>query len=73
MVCLSSEPYGMVSRKALWLVGCGLAVVGASYAFQRPFKQYPGVEYFQFETPPDYQDKAEYEQFARLMFPPGPL
>jgi hypothetical protein len=53
-------------------IGCGLALAGALAAFQRPFHQYPGVEYFQFEVPANYQDHAEFA-FARLMFPPGPL
>lgn len=39
-------------------------------AFQRPFRQYAGVEYSEFETPPDWQEKTEWA-FARLMFPPG--
>ncbi len=47
----------------------GLAVSGALLA-QKPFRQYPGVEYTQFETPPDWADKAEFA-FARLMFPGG--
>ena len=45
--------------------------IGALYAFQRPFRQYPGVEYFNFELTPDWQQKGEWT-FARLMFPPGP-
>jgi hypothetical protein len=48
-----------------------LACLSALYAFQRPFRQYPGVEYYQFELTPDWQDKSEWA-FARLMFPPGP-
>jgi hypothetical protein len=40
------------------------------YAFQRPFWQLPGVEYREFETPPDAAQKAEWA-FTRLMFPPG--
>jgi Domain of unknown function (DUF4159) len=58
----------MVLRNAWWC----LALAGALFAFQKPFRQYPGVEYFQFEVPADYQDKTEFA-FARLMFPPGPL
>ena len=55
-------------------MGCGLAVLGALYAFQRPFRQFNGVEYSigDIPMPPDWQDKAEWA-FARLMFPPGPL
>jgi hypothetical protein len=47
-----------------------LAVVslGALFAFQRPFRQYPGVEYDNFPLPPDYQQKTEFA-FARLMYP----
>jgi hypothetical protein len=41
------------------------------YAVQRPFKQYPGIEYEEFNLPQDWQRPAEWA-FARLMFPPGP-
>jgi hypothetical protein len=58
-------------RKASCWLGCGFAFIGALYAFQRPFRQYPGVEYFTFELTPDWQEKGEWA-FARLMFPPGP-
>jgi hypothetical protein len=47
----------------------GLSVCGAVLA-QKPFRQYPGVEYTHFETPPDWADKAEFA-FARLMYPGG--
>lgn len=60
----------MRSRKVLRRLGCALTLAGALYAFQRPFRQYPGVEYDNFETPPDWQEKTEWA-FARLMFPPG--
>ena len=50
----------------------GLAIcVGAAYAFQKPFRQYPGQEYTDFALPPDYKDNAEFV-FARLMYPPAP-
>jgi len=39
-------------------------------AFQRPFRQFQGVEYEEFELPENYQEKTEFA-FARLMFPPG--
>jgi len=61
----------MKVRKASCWLGCAFLFIGALYAFQRPFKQYPGVEYFTFELTPDWQDKGEWA-FARLMFPPGP-
>src|SRR5260370_27490595 len=59
-------------RKALRRTACGVLCLSALYAFQRPFRQFPGVEYFTFDLTPDYQEKTEFA-FARLMFPPGPL
>jgi Domain of unknown function (DUF4159) len=61
----------MIGRKAACLLGCSFVFLGALWAFQRPFRQYPGVEYFTFELPPDWQARGEWA-FARLMFPPGP-
>ena len=43
-----------------------LAVLSA----QRPFHQYPGVEYYDFPLPPDWQTNGEWT-FARLMYPAG--
>ena len=51
-------------------IGCAFALIGAAYAFQRPFREYPGVEYYDFPLPSDYREKTEWA-FARLMFPPG--
>jgi hypothetical protein len=62
----------MEIRKAARWAACGMLCLGALYAFQRPFRQFPGVEYFTFELTPDWQEKTEFA-FARLMFPPGPL
>jgi hypothetical protein len=42
---------------------------GALYAFQRPFREYPGVEYIKYKLPPDYQEKTEFV-FGRLMYRP---
>jgi hypothetical protein len=56
--------------KAFCGLGFGLILAVALHAFQRPFHQYPGVEYTNFELPPDWQEKAEWA-FARLMFPGG--
>ena len=50
---------------------CAAACIGALIA-QRPFRELPGIEYFTFERPPDWEEKTEFA-FARLMFPPGPL
>src|SRR5260370_41972205 len=64
--------YGFMSwRKVLGAVGCGLCFLGVAYAFQRPFRQYRGVEYYDFVLPQDWQGRGEW-QFAPLMFPPGP-
>ncbi len=64
----------MLGRSALRYILCGLACVGAIYAFQRPFREYQGMEYRigQIPLPDDYREPAEWA-FARLMFPPGPL
>jgi hypothetical protein len=43
-------------------------LIGGIYA-QRPFRQYPGMEYENFPLPPDYREKTEWA-FARLMYPP---
>ena len=61
----------MNGQRAACLLGCGLVFLGVLYAFQKPFHQLPGVEYFNFELTPDWQEKGEWT-FARLMFPPGP-
>ena len=60
----------MTFRTVVLAVG-GLALFGTLFAFQRPFREYPGVEY-QLGTiplPPDWQGKSELT-FARLMYPP---
>jgi hypothetical protein len=59
-------------RQGVWLIGGCLAVAGGILAFQRPFREFPGVEYSlgEIPLPPDYQEKSEWA-FARLMFPPG--
>jgi Domain of unknown function (DUF4159) len=58
--------------KALALLCGGLALAGVVCAFQRPFRQFPGVEYSigEIPLPEDYQEKTEWA-FARLMYPPG--
>src|ERR1044071_9702291 len=64
----------MILRKVAWRLACGFGFLGALYAFQRPFREFPGIEYRlgSIPLPPDYQEKTEFA-FARLMFPPGPL
>ncbi|MBZ5603039.1 MAG: DUF4159 domain-containing protein [Acidobacteriia bacterium] len=50
--------------------GLALILVAAAgvLAFQKPFRQYPGVEYDDFPLPPDWNEKTEFA-FARLMYP----
>src|SRR6516165_10648416 len=64
----------MTLRKAVWRLGCSLTFIGVLCAFQRPFREFPGIEYNlgEIPTPPDWQERTEWA-FARLMFPPGPL
>ncbi len=50
---------------------CILAFLGTLFAFQRPFREYPGVEYNDFPLPADWSEKTEWV-FARLMYPPMP-
>jgi hypothetical protein len=45
-----------------------LFFLGALCAFQRPFREFPGVEYYSFPLPPDWNEKTEWA-FARLMYP----
>ncbi len=56
------------------LVGCAVCCVGALAAFQRPFREFSGIEYSlgSIPLPPDHRENSEWT-FARLMFPPGPL
>ncbi len=55
--------------RPILLAVAGLAALTALHAFQKPFREYPGVEYSNFPIPPDYQEKTEWA-FARLMYPP---
>ena len=56
-------------RKTLLLLFAGLLALGGMFAFQNPWREYPGREYENFPIPPDWQDKSEWV-FARLMYPP---
>jgi hypothetical protein len=46
--------------------GCGL--LACAVFAQRPFRQFPGWEYYNFPLPPDYKVPEEWT-FARLMYP----
>ena len=65
---------GMCSKKFLGVAAGLAAFFGSVYAFQRPFREYPGIEYNNFPLPADWQRTAEFT-FARLMYPQyrGPL
>ncbi len=66
----SAFPVRGVVWLSLTLSACALVSFGTLYAFQKPFRQYPGVEYPEFDTPVDYQQPGEFV-FARMMFPGG--
>jgi hypothetical protein len=55
--------------RPILLAVAGLAALTALNAFQKPFREYPGLEYSNFPIPPDFQEKTEWA-FARLMYPP---
>ena len=57
-------------RAGALLIG-GLALLTGLYAWQKPFKEYPGLEYTQYPIPPDPNEPTEWV-FARLMYPPVP-
>jgi hypothetical protein len=62
----------MTWPRVFGVAGCGLALIGALYGFQRPFRQYTSFErYDNIPMPPDWQDKTEWV-FARLMYPEHP-
>jgi hypothetical protein len=58
-------------KTSILVVAASLVVIGSAVALQRPFREYPGVEYENFPLPPDYQEKTEWV-FARLMYPALP-
>jgi len=64
----------MRSGKLLKWFACAAIGLSAVFAFQRPFRQFDGVEYSigDVPLPADYREKTEWA-FARLMYPPGPL
>jgi len=47
------------------------AVLSAAWAFQRPFREYPGQEYTGFDIPAGSDEKTEFVM-GRLMFPASP-
>ncbi|HVW85894.1 MAG TPA: DUF4159 domain-containing protein [Bryobacteraceae bacterium] len=67
---LKGEMTRFSARNAVVLSIGALICLGTLFGFQKPFRQYHGVEYYQFETPPDWQQPGEFV-FARMMFPGG--
>jgi hypothetical protein len=62
----------MTWGRVFGVAGCGLALIGALYGFQKPFRQYTSFErYDNIPMPPDWQEKTEWV-FARLMYPEHP-
>jgi Domain of unknown function (DUF4159) len=55
-------------RPALMAVVLGLSVFGTIYAFQRPWREVPALEYGDFPIPPDHEVKGEW-MFARMIYP----
>ena len=53
---------------AILLAVAALVSVAGLGAWQRPFREYPGIEYNTFPLPQDYREKTEWA-FARLMYP----
>src|SRR5579871_4027655 len=58
-------------RARIGLIAGVAVVAGTLYAFQRPFREYPAIEYNDFPLPTDARDPSEFV-FARLMYPPAP-
>jgi len=58
----------MFPSKVFVVAVTGTLLLGITLAFQKPFREYPGVEYEQFPLPPDYRQTSEWA-FARLMYP----
>ena len=54
--------------KTFWLFALGAISISGLFAFQKAFREYPGIEYNNFPLPSDYQEKTEWA-FARLMYP----
>ena len=50
----------MSLRGILSAVGCALIFLGVVYGFQKPWREYPAVEYNNFPLPKDYQVPGAY-------------
>jgi hypothetical protein len=56
----------MMSKKAWISAASVLMFFSTLHAFQRPFREYPGIEYNDFPLPADWQHPRV--MFARLMY-----
>ncbi len=62
----------MRSRRTFFALACSLALAGALFAFQKPFRQYISMEaYDNIPLPADWKQPAEWV-YARLMYPQHP-
>lgn len=75
-IAASSAPRGRAAagtrkvRRRIAALAATCALLAGIALAQRPFRQYPGVEYREFELPAGWQEPTEWA-FARLMYPPG--
>ncbi len=54
--------------RLVWFAAGVIAILGSAHAFQREFREYPGMEYNNFPVPADGTKPSEFA-FARLMYP----
>src|SRR5882757_5716524 len=69
---LKGKAVPLQARNAFWLTLSSLLCLGTLFAFQKPFRQYNGVEHYigELPLPPDWKEPGEFV-FARVMFPGG--
>jgi len=53
------------------VAAAGLFTLFTTLHAQKPFREYPAIEYSDFPLPADYEEPSEFV-FARLMYPPAP-
>jgi hypothetical protein len=61
----------MRARFILWIAAALVITIGTAFAWQLPFRQYPGVEHEDEPLPADWETRGEWT-FARLMYPAVP-
>ncbi len=65
---LPARPTGVARWRFVWIGALACALVVCAAFGQRPFRDYPGWEYYDFPKPPDWKVPGEWT-FARLMYP----